>query len=722
MRTIANLFFLLSAPLLMAASSQPAAKIFAVPAVIRSDHFIVTIDGQPAPVAHAASSYYFVNFGLNGSAEISVTAPTADYWAKGVEIQPWRLGIRPALKGRTITFTISKPEKLSITRPGDHMAGAEMLFIFANPPEVNPPKPDTPGVRYFAPGVYHENIDVQNNQTVYLAPGAVVFGSLNVWGVKNAKILGRGTVIYDGPQTPSSDVGWMHRRNWHVIVMDHARNIEVNGITCIVRSRTWMIQMLGSEHVLFENVKVIGGNPANANQDGMDWLGGGDTVVRDCFIRSSDDIFALYGNWLGYTDKELGTPGPPVRNITIENSVLSTSISNVVRVSWPKKVFNSSNFTLRDSDVLHMGSGGCGIPFALFEIWADPDGQGKHSHYLFQDIHLDDWYSLVQLRQPNPEISDVKFQNIWALETPSLVPSVLSGKVKGVTFQNVKLTDHVAASNNDIPLKVVSGANPPTYLHPLNQLNASFTYTQGAISPGTVVTFDASASALSTRKISAYEWSFGDGTTATGPIVRHSFPDTGGTLWDGSGRFRVLLKVTDGNGNQDWSYQPVVVASSFSNPTHVTGGLPGLKYRYFEGTWKQLPDFSQLKPVGEGVATAVNYSPRQRATDYAITFDGYLNVPADGGYTFLLTSNDHGRLEIDGKVIATSPEPLPQMCGLIGNMVQPAMGSIGVKSGKHRISVVETHTTGPDGFALRWEGPKVPFSLIPSTNLSNGEK
>jgi hypothetical protein len=359
-------FGILLAGAALPAHAQPAisgrATIFPVPAIIRSNHFTITIDGQPAAVAHAASRYYFVNFGLNAPSKISITAPSADYWAKGVEVQPWRLGIRPTLNGRTITFTIAKPETISITRPGDHMAGADMLFVFANPPEVNPPHACTSRLRYYGPGVYHENIDLQNNSAVYLAPGAVVFGSVNVWGVKNAKIEGRGTVIYDGPQTPTSDQGWMHRRNWHVIVMDHARNIEVNGITCIVRSRTWMIQMLQSRRVPFENVKVIGGDPGNANQDGMDWLGGGDTRVRDCFIRSSDDIFALYGNWLGYTDKDLRTPGPPVRNIVIENSVLSTSVSNVVRVSWPKKVFNSSSFTLRDSDVIHMGFGAVAFP------------------------------------------------------------------------------------------------------------------------------------------------------------------------------------------------------------------------------------------------------------------------------------------------------------------------------------------------------------------------
>jgi hypothetical protein len=205
-------------------------RIVPVPKEIRSDHFSITINGVPAAVSHAVDNYYYLNFDMKGRAVISITAPSKDYWAKGVELQPWRLGIRPKLNGRRITFTLTRPEKLSISRPGDHFSGAEMLFLFANPPEASPPGPNSTGVRYYGPGVYHENIDAKSGDRIYLAPGAVVFGSLNIWGVHDVRVFGRGTIVYDGPQNPNSDEGWMHRRNWHAIVMDNARNIEVSGI------------------------------------------------------------------------------------------------------------------------------------------------------------------------------------------------------------------------------------------------------------------------------------------------------------------------------------------------------------------------------------------------------------------------------------------------------------------------------------------------------------
>jgi hypothetical protein len=679
--------------------------IFPLPPEIQSDHFAVTIDGRPAPVAHAASNYYFVSFELQGAATISITALTDDYWAKGVEVQPWRHNIRPVRAGRTIAFRISQPIKLSITRPGDYSATSEMLFLFANAPETHPPRQDDAGVRYYGPGLHRENIDAKSGDTIYLAGGAVIFGGVNLWGVENVKILGRGIVVYDGPQNPDHDEGWMHRPNWHAIVMDNARNIEVSGIVFVVRSRTWMIQMQDSHHIRFENVKEIGGCPGNANQDGMDFLGSGDAVVDDSFIRASDDDFALEGNWLGYGEDNWTTPGHDTGNITVENSVLSTSISNTVRVNWPRKEFNSANFTMRDSDVIHMGMGGCVIPFALLEIWADPDGHGNHAGYLFDNIRLEDWYSLLQLRQPNPGIRDVKLRDVWALDGASLVPSVLSGAVDGVTLENVKV--------GDLPLVVKSGATPPTRTTGGGP-QASFTLASNVILPRRQVRFIAAPG-----KDLIYTWLFGDGTSAKGRTVHHAFPDTEGTVRDGSGRFRVLLKVTDSHGRSDWASHGVIVTTSLqrSDAAVAASTAPGLHYRYYEGSWSTLPKFGDLTTVASGIAPKLDLALRLRDEDYALVFEGFIAIPTDGGYSFTLLSKDGGELEIGGAVVADSPMPVAQVCGSAGNMVQAARGSIGLKAGLHAIRIAITDTEGPYGFGLRWEGPGVPLAEVPASAL-----
>ena len=294
---------------------------------------------------HAARNLYFLNFDMSRKGvAVEVTADRDDFWARGVEVQPWRLGIRPQRSGRSIRFTLHAPAKISISRPNDFLGEAEMLFLFANAPEQDAPTGAAAGLRYFGPGVHRENIDAASGDAIYLAPGAVVFGSLNLWDVSHVHVFGRGVMVYDGPQNPADDDGWMHKRNWHCIVMDNAQAVTIEGITCVVRSRTWQIQMKDSRGVRFENVKVIGANEGNANADGMDWLGGGDTVVKDSFFRAADDIFAMQGSWEGYGPAAFAVAGKPVTGVTVEDSVLSTSISNVVRAGWPEKNFEGRPF------------------------------------------------------------------------------------------------------------------------------------------------------------------------------------------------------------------------------------------------------------------------------------------------------------------------------------------------------------------------------------------
>jgi hypothetical protein len=337
-----------------------------------------------------------------------------------------------------------------------------MLFLFAGTPPML--AHSGTGVTVIPAGIHKGSLNPKSGETIYLAPGAFVFGSLNLWKVENVKVLGRGTIVYEGTQDPNADEGWMQKPDWHCIGSMEAHNVEIDGVTCIVRARTWSIQMKDSTGLTFDDLRVIGGNPGNANQDGMDWLGGGDSIVNDAFIRASDDDFAIMGNWDGYTDDEITRPGHDVQNVLIEHSVVSTSISNVVRAGWPRKTFNSRNFTLRDSDILHAGIGACGQTFGLLGFWGANGASGDHSNYTFENLFLDDWYSLVQMEQEKPKLHGFTFRNIWALDQPPLVDSTITGDISDVTFDNVKRGQDVASSNAGLPVIVSGGAQPPRFV------------------------------------------------------------------------------------------------------------------------------------------------------------------------------------------------------------------------------------------------------------------
>ncbi len=684
-----------------------AQRLWPVPPEIASTHFTVTINGVSTPVMHAAENLYFLNFEAKPHrvTHITVAADRNDFWAAGVEVQPWRLGIRPERNGKTITFDLNGPAKISISRPGDFLGDAEMLYLFGNVPETAPPTAAGPLLQYFGPGVHRENIDAVDGGRIYLAPGAVVFGGLNIWGVHDVKVFGRGTIVYDGPQNPADDDGWMHKKDWHCIVMDNAREISIEGITCVVRSRTWQIQMKDSGGIHFDNIKVIGANTGNANGDGMDWLGGGDTTVNDSFFRAADDVFSMEGSWDGYGPAAFAEQGHPVSNIAVTNSVLSTSISNVVRAGWPEKNFEGSHFSMQNTDVLHAGVGGCGIPFALMELWADPNGRGQSSDFQFKDIRLEDWYSLTQLMEPKDGISAVHFTDIAALEQPPMVASVLKGKVRDTVLSGVNLAGTQADSDSDVPLQHLDGAEKATFA---NGPSFHIEHDEGLLQAHQLIQFRAIADPVAATGGLRFDWSFGDGTYASGPIVRHRFPDRDGTLRDGSGRFRVLLHVT-GDGSNRWAYAPVILSTKLEAPAddNVAGQAPGLTYSYFELAPPALHDMGPGAPSqSKGVAPRfTNADLRQRTTDYAFVFSGYVDAPADGGYVFTLVSNDQGEISVDGHLLGQTPKPFAQVCGLAGNAARPISGSIALAHGRHRHYVRLTHTLGYDEFRVWWQTP-----------------
>jgi hypothetical protein len=683
---------------------------------MRADDFIVRVNGQPVDVAHAAASYEYVSFDMTTPVTVEITAAEKGFWDKGVDIQPWRLGLRPVRDGQTIRFQLRKPAKLSISRPGDFLNHAAMLFLFAGAPP--PPLPSDPKIRVFKPGVYHQSLNPKSGETLYLAPGSYFFGSLNLLKVENVKIFGRGTIVYDGPQDPNNDEGWMQKPDWHCIGAIEAHNIEIDGLTCIVRSRTWSIQMKDSTGFVYDDLRVIGGNPGNANQDGMDWLGGGDTVVRNAFIRSSDDDLVLQGNWDGYTDADMLRPGHDVSNILIEHSVLSTSISNIVRTGWPRKTFNSSNFTLRDSDILHGGIGACGQTFALFGLWGANGAKGSHTDYTFENLFLDNWYSLVQMEQEYPGLRGFTFRNIWALDQPPLADSTMTGDVANVTFDNVKYGQARAAADADLPLETGAGAQPAHFTARHNPV-AAFTVDPPVFAPGESVTFTAQPSPGA-----RHTWFFGDGTEVHGRRVHHRFPDAEGTQLDGSGRFRVLLRVKERAGQpdsaaEDWAAQGLVAVAHWHDAVSIADPMiAGLAWKIYPGEWTQLPNLAAERVIFAGEGPGLR-ADAQGFTHYAVAWDGLIDIPADGGYTFYLLARDGARLVIDGVDVAKTGSSFAQVCGSPGNAMRYDRGSLGLRAGKHTLHLEGLHSASAGTPRLLWEGPALPLTDVPPVAYSH---
>jgi azurin len=81
--------------------------------------------------------------------------------------------------------------------------------------------------------------------------------------------------------------------------------------------------------------------------------------------------------------------------------------------------------------------------------------------------------------------------------------------------------------------------------------------------------------------------------------------------------------------------------------------LTELTFAVYLGEWKNLPDFSKLKPHREGEVPdnllQLNFDDYKN--HYGIVFTGQLKAPREAEYTFFLTSDDGSRLLIDDKEV-----------------------------------------------------------------------
>lgn len=155
----------------------------------------------------------------------------------------------------------------------------------------------------------------------------------------------------------------------------------------------------------------------------------------------------------------------------------------------------------------------------------------------------------------------------------------------------------------------------------------------------------------------------------------------------------------------DVTYTAVYRLSTLRDPENPATTVSGLNYAYYQGAWSVLPDFNTLTPVKSGTIGNVDLSPRNREDDYAFRFTGYIQVPADGSYTFYTSSDDGSRLQIGTTTVVNND-------GLHG--VQEASGTIGLRAGKHAITITFFEHLGAAALTTSYAGPGIAKQIIPA--------
>ena len=315
-----------------------------LPGATASPLYSITVNGSPLFVEQLTKfspemQVHYAHASLAGSGAATI-AVTVKQTFSSFTLSPKSRKLAATKSGNTITFN-SGPNYLIL-----QVDSLDLLFILLDAAEVSPPKvgdanvksiadysvdatgatlmtskiqsainaasTSTQNILYFPPGKYLVGeLWMKSNVTMYLACGAVLYGSNNtadfntgsggidiedaqhalvrMYQIKNAKILGRGVLDSNGHSIRGQSL------NANLLKIEQSSNILVDGIVSRDPSY-WNTLVYRSDQVTIQNYKVVNCRPSAVggyNQtDGVDFDESTNGLLSNAFLYTGDDGMA----------------------------------------------------------------------------------------------------------------------------------------------------------------------------------------------------------------------------------------------------------------------------------------------------------------------------------------------------------------------------------------------------------------------------------------------
>lgn len=399
-----------------------------------------------AVVGEAAENHMgFVSFGSNFSEPVEMRIRRQGSRSGEVRVRPESSGVRPAKKDGDVFLTLTRPVKVSVEFDGDRMGN---LLVFANPPVRDPPKPDSEGVIHYGPGIHLLGGDgtgvvpiKEDDTTVYIAGGAVVYGRIDTGGRRGIRILGRG--ILCGSRFDHDRA----KERPQLVYIGRTQNVTLEGII-LLDAPGWNIHLHEVSDARVENVKILAWN---TETDGINPRGSQNLVVDDCLIRTGDDSISIkLGN---ATDP--GAVTRANRGILVKNSILWPDRAHALLIGPEGDSGNPAEHVTEDVrfqniDILRVAEKNPEFYGALSIMASD-----RHTirNITFEDIRVAQIESgnLIDIRFVNNvytadygrSVENITFRNI-TLEGENRFPNRIHGHdaergVRGVRFENLNI-------------------------------------------------------------------------------------------------------------------------------------------------------------------------------------------------------------------------------------------------------------------------------------------
>lgn len=411
-----------------------------------SADYMVTVNGTPVHVYDCEAAAYAC-WAFDGEVEVRIAVRENH---QDIVVRPWRFSRTVMWDGSVAVFTLDKAAQLCFDPP---FPGRKPLFIYANPLETARPDPDDRSVHYFAAGRIHDAgvITLRSGETLYIEGGAVVRGRVEATDAESVRIAGHG--ILDG------GVGTLPRRR--MMYFGKCRDVRITGIIA-VGPPSWTVVLHRCKDCYIGNLKQLGWVVCS---DGIDVVASHDVLIESCCLRTNDDcivVKAFEGYNKNAIDPNEPGPAPPTaENIEVRDCVLfNAHAGNVLEIGFELRSDVVRNVHFHDCDVI--GGHGEGGVFTIHN-----GDRATVENVLYERIRVEHYYDrFIDLRimhsrysrdKERGRIRNVTFRDIDAAANHCNSVSLIGGwdpehLVEDVTFENVKIGDKRAESEDDLHL------------------------------------------------------------------------------------------------------------------------------------------------------------------------------------------------------------------------------------------------------------------------------
>lgn len=164
---------------------------------------------------------------------------------------------------------------------------------------------------------------------------------------------------------------------------------------------------------------------------------------------------------------------------------------------------------------------------------------------------------------------------------------------------------------------------------------------------------------------------------------------------------------TAGGGHGDTSKVTVCIGKAQA----PAGDLkPGLNVSYYEGEWESLPNLAKLTSLSTTTTTEISLAPKKRDENYGLRFSGFIDIPTDGTYTFVMTSDDGALLKIDGADVIDDGQ---------SHAPRAKAGTIQLPKGCYPLELSYYQIGGAQRLQLEVSGPGIRLQVVPTEWLKH---